>query len=245
MKARRQDVLPPGAFAACAAPARRYVMGLMSVRRRLHLAPLAVACALALAPAAARAAPAEPEASAEDEARLADGATVSYPQTIYRHGRRYVGGVSYTVINASVPELTGLLADSSAYTQVLPHARDTRLVARTGSDRLVEITQGNSLVQAAYTLLMRTDDGDRRVRFWLDRSRPHDIADAWGYFRVEPLADAPDGSPRVLLSYGILVDLGPGLMRDLFESRIQASMLTVPERLRAYAVRRFRGRPRA
>jgi hypothetical protein len=49
----------------------------------------------------------------------------------------------------------------------------------------------------------------------------------------------------VLLAYGILVDLGPGLMRDFFESRIQASMLTVPDRLRLYAQARFRGRPRA
>jgi hypothetical protein len=178
--------------------------------------------------------------SATDEARLAAGETVSYPQTIYRHGKRYVGGVTYTVVDASVAELTELLGDPAAYTAVLPHAHGAKIVGAAGQDQLVEITQGVSFLEAEYTLRMRTDDDHRRVRFWLDHGRPHAIDDAWGYFRVEPLPFAADGSPRVLLSYGILVDLGPGLMRDLFEARIQASMLAVPDRLRRYTASRFR-----
>jgi hypothetical protein len=180
----------------------------------------------------------------DDQARLADGQTVSYPQTLVRHGKRYIGGVTYTVVDASASELTSLLSDTDAYREVLPHARDARLVGAVDGDRLVEITQGTALVQAAYTLRMRKDDDGRLVRFWVDRSRPHGIDDAWGFFRVTPLPDAPDGSPRVLLAYGILVDLGPGLVRDFFESRIQASLLTVPTRLRAYASLHFRGRRR-
>jgi len=180
-----------------------------------------------------------------DELRLADGQTVTYPQTLYQRGRRYVGGVSYAVVDASVDELISLLGDMTAYTQVLPHARNAKLVGHRDGDRLVEITQGNAMVQAAYTLRMRTDNDGRRVRFWIDRSRPHGIDDAWGYFRVDPLPAGKDGAPRVLLSYGILVDLGPGLIRDFFEARIQASMLSVPERLRQYATRRFRARGRS
>ncbi len=216
---------------------------------RKNRAPLAMACLAAClvllsgAGSGAMAAAAElsPPPAVADEARLAAGQPVSYPQTLYRHGRRYVGGVSYVVIEASVTELTELLGDMSAYTAVLPHARAARVVGAAGEDRLVEITQGMSFVQAAYTLRMRTDGDHRRVRFWLDQGRPHAIDDAWGYFRVEPLASAPDGTPRVLLAYGVLVDLGPGLVRDLFEARIQASMLTIPERLRRYASTRFRG----
>ncbi len=212
-------------------------------RLRLSLAATLLASVLLGFPGRARAEPDDTTAiSASDQARLADGQTVTYPQRLYRHGKRYVGGVSYAVVGASVAELTALLNDMSAYTQVLPHARDAKLVGKLGGDRLVEITQGTSFVQTAYTLRMRADDDSRRVRFWLDRSRPHGIDDAWGFFQVDPLPEASDGSPRVLLSYGILVDLGPGLMRDLFEARIQASMLTVPERLRQYATLRFRGR---
>jgi hypothetical protein len=211
----------------------------MGVRRAL-LTVLVGAGALASTPRLAEAR-ATTSVSPDDETRLAHGETVAYPQTLYRRGQRYVGGVTYVVVDATVSELTGLLADPSAYRKVLPHARDARVLGDDGGDRLVEITQGTALVQAAYTLRMRTDDDRRRVRFWLDRSRPHGIDDAWGFFRVDPLPDAADGSPRALLAYGILVDLGPGLIRELFESRIQASLLTVPQRLREYASRRFRG----
>jgi hypothetical protein len=205
-----------------------------------------LACCLLCAPGTVRAEsePNGPDITQGDETRLADGQTVSYPQTLVRHGKRYIGGVTYTVVEASASELTSLLSDTAAYREVLPHARDARLVGAVDGDRLVEITQGNALVQAAYTLRMRKDDDGRRVRFWVDRSRPHGIDDAWGFFRVTPLPDAPDGSPRVLLAYGILVDLGPGLVRDFFESRIQASLLTVPTRLRAYASLHFLGRRR-
>lgn len=230
-----------------------YPEGTMGTRSTIARARL-VACALAglsstAAPARAEATPdvLVPAAVLSDETRLADGQTLSYPQTVVRHGKRYVGGVAYTVVNASVGELTSMLADPSAYRQVLPHARDARLMGTDDGDQLVEITQGLAFVQAAYTLRMRTDGDQRRVRFWVDRGKPHDVDDAWGFFRVETLADAADGSPRVLLTYGILVDLGPGLIRDFFEARIQASLLTVPQLLREYAALRFRAgaHPRA
>jgi hypothetical protein len=185
------------------------------------------------------------DVSAEDEAQLAEGRTVSYPQTVARRGRRYVGGVSYAVVHASVPELIEVFRDISAYREVLPYARAARLVGNVGSDQLIEISQGTAFVEAVYTLRMHMDADQRRVRFWLDPGRPHGLDDAWGYFKVDPLPDADDGSPRVLLSYGILVDLGPGLMRDFFEGRIQASMLAIPDRLQRYAAARFRSHHRA
>ena len=208
---------------------------------RVVVAGASLACTLLCLPLSATAS----DSFAEDQARLARGQTVTYPQTFMRHGRRYIGGLTYTVVEASIGSCTGLFNDSAAYRQVLPHTRDARFVGHHGPDRLVEILQGNALVQAVYTLRMRDQESPRSVRFWLDRSRPHGIADAWGFFRVEPLADAADGSPRVLLTYGVLVDLGPGIMRDFFESRIQDGLLSVPERLRSYAAVRFRGRPRA
>jgi len=47
------------------------------------------------------------------------------------------------------------------------------------------------------------------------------------------------------LTYGILVDIGPGLVRDLFEERLREMALTVPQRVRAYALAHFRTRGRA
>ena len=39
---------------------------------------------------------------------------------------------------------------------------------------------------------------------------------------------------RTLVTYGVLVDLGPGLFRDLFEERVKNAALTVPDRLRTF-----------
>ena len=34
------------------------------------------------------------------------------------------------------------------------------------------------------------------------------------------------------MTYGILVDMGPGLLRDLFEDRVRELALSVPDRVR-------------
>ena len=53
------------------------------------------------------------------------------------------------------------------------------------------------------------------VKFWMDRSRHHDVDDAWGFLRVEPM---PGG--RSLVSYGVLIaciaGFGVSLLGRLF-----------------------------
>jgi hypothetical protein len=166
--------------------------------------------------------------------RLSRGETVVRPQDMVAQGRRYVGGVTYTVIEATADELEALLDDVSAYEQILPRTKHANLVGADAGDRFVELRQGNALYETEYTIRVRKDPAQHEVRFWLDRSRPHGIADAWGFFRYEPLAQVSPGVPRVLLTYGILVDLGPGIVRDLFEERLRAMMLSVPQRVRQY-----------
>jgi hypothetical protein len=97
-----------------------------------------------------------------------------------------------------------------------------------GEDALLEVTHATPLLQAAYT--MRLHRRGREVRFWIDTTRPHDIEDAWGFLRVEPTADG-----RSLVTYGVLVDMGGGLLRDLFEERVRRAALSLPERLRDVA----------
>jgi hypothetical protein len=65
------------------------------------------------------------------------------------------------------------------------------------------------------------------VRFWLDPSRPHSIDDVWGFFRATRF-----DSEHALVAVGAAVDLGSGLIRMLFESRIQRSILRMPRRIR-------------
>jgi hypothetical protein len=173
----------------------------------------------------------------EESAELARGETVERPQLVERGGERLVGGVTYTVIEATPAELESLLDSVPSYETILPYTKSATLLARIDDDFIVTLRQGNAVVDARYTLRIRKDAPAGEVRFWLDRTRPHDIADAWGFFRVQPLPEITPGVPRSLVTYGILVDVGPGLVRSMFEPRIRRVVLTVPQRLRGYAAR--------
>jgi len=180
------------------------------------------------------AAPAHAEGLAADEtARLMRGETITREQTIERGGSRYVGGVTYTVLDATPEELSDLFDDVSAYARVLPKTKKATLIGKNGPDTFVELHQGNAFVDTSYTIRLRRSPTPNELRFWLDPTKPHSIDNAWGFFRYEPMTDAT-GAPKVLLTYGVLVDLGPGIVRDLFEERVRGAMLTVPARVRTY-----------
>jgi hypothetical protein len=176
----------------------------------------------------------------EDEnAALLRGETVTREQTIERGEKRYVGGVTYTLVDATPDEIDLLLDDMHAYEKVLPRTKQARLVGRNNGESYIELHQGNAIVDATYTLRVRR--GKNEARFWLDATKPHAIADAWGFFRYEPITDA-SGAPKVLLTYGVLVDLGPGLVRELFEDKVKVALLSVPRRLQAYVTENVRAR---
>jgi hypothetical protein len=150
---------------------------------------------------------------------------VARRQSLVRGERRYVGGVAYSIVDAPADRLTDWLANADVWRRFLPRTRSTRHVGSVSGDALVEVTHGSALLHARYTVRMRRDG--REVRFWMDSQRPHDIEDAWGFLRAEPLADG-----RSLVTFGVLVDLGPGLLRDLFEARVREAALSVPDRVR-------------
>jgi hypothetical protein len=113
--------------------------------------------------------------------------------------------------------------------RILPKTRSARRVGTTGNDTLVEMTNGTAIVQATYTMRVRRDGP--LVRFWMDPTCHHDIEDVWGFVRAEPMADG-----RTLVAYGILVDMGSGILGDLFEDRVRTLALSVPDQLRDLVV---------
>jgi hypothetical protein len=163
--------------------------------------------------------------------KLLHGETVSRTQELRRGARRYVGGVTYKIIDAGADEVASLLDDVSAWRRFLPKTRDAQRVGSVGDDILIEVTHGSALVKVAYTLRVHREG--RAMRFWMDPSRAHDIEDAWGFLRVEPM---PNG--RALVTYGILIDMGDGLLRDLFEGRVREVALEVPDGVRDVALQR-------
>jgi len=166
-----------------------------------------------------------------ESARLSHGDVVTRAQQLDRGTRHYVGGVSYAIVDATPAELANLVDDVSSWRRILPRTRDARRVGTDGGDVLAEITHGSLFVSVGYTMRLHREGNE--LRFWLDRTRPHDIDDAWGYIRAQAL---PDG--RTLLTWAILVDMGNGMLRDMFEGKVQQMALTVPERVKDVMVER-------
>ena len=185
-----------------------------------------------------------------ENATLERGGTVTSRESVNVGSGHYVGGHAYVIIDASPEELDALFEDVSTYPRILPYTKASKLIGREGGDLLVWLRQGTSILDASYTVRVRKEarpgraasaPGEARtVRFWLDLSRPHGIKDASGFFRYAPIAPGSRGQPRVLLTFGVWVDLGSGIVRALFEGRIQRAVLTVPQHLRTFVAERSR-----
>lgn len=185
---------------------------------------------------------------ASESARLEAGQTVIREQTFdsaamgYDSDRRLVGGLTYTLVDATPDELMTVLEDVANWKNLLPKTKSATVVESKGLDTFVELTQGTSLASAKYTIHLRHAPRDHTVRFWLDPSRPHAIEDAWGFFRAQEAPPAADGSPRTLLTFGILVDTGPGLVRSFYEERLRSTMMGIPQVVRQYVLANVRRR---
>jgi hypothetical protein len=174
--------------------------------------------------------------SAAELQSLARGEVVQRPVALTDEaGERLVGGVAYSYIDASPTELAVLLDDMEAYRKILPLTQSADLVGRNDFDQFVQFRQGTKLFSATYTVRVRRELDLGRVRFWLEPSQPHTIPDIWGFFRWQPV---PSMRPRILLTYGVLAQLGPAMLVQLFEARVQRVLLTVPGRLKDHLARR-------
>jgi carbon monoxide dehydrogenase subunit G len=216
------------ALLAAPAAAQPLDMRFVSTGAEVRL-PAARASRIAARPAPA---PAADALSRVERARLLSGETITRPIALERGEQRLVGGVSYQLVNASPAEVLAALMDVSSLPGALPRTKSAKLVDTSGRSARVELVQGNSIVEATYTVHLVRESEDL-LRFWLDGTRPHDIDDVWGYFRVKPF----DGE-RTLVTVGVALDVGPGLVRMLFEDRIQRVILATPGHIRDFVEQR-------
>jgi hypothetical protein len=164
-----------------------------------------------------------------ERAALVAGRTVGRPLRFSRKGGSYVGGVAYQVVRATPGEVLRVLADASALPAALPRTERAELVSSHGRSARIELVQGKAPFVVKYTLHLEQDTSGESIRFWLDPTRPHDVKDVWGYFRVQQF-----GHQHTLVTMAVALDLGPGLPRMLFEDRVERAILRAPAKIRAF-----------
>jgi Polyketide cyclase / dehydrase and lipid transport len=215
--------------------------------RRVHeraLTPLlralagVVACAALLLGGGlgtAQAAPADALTNGERATLLAHR-LVTRPMQFEAGGTNYIGGVSYLKLRAPAEAVLAVLQSVEDLPKILPRTKSARLIDVVGPVARVEVVQGKGAFEATYTLHMQRDPARNELRFWLDPSRPHDIHDVFGFFRVEPM-----GEGESLLTVAAALDLGSGLIGLLFEEAARRAVLAAPLNIRDFVERRALG----
>jgi hypothetical protein len=169
-------------------------------------------------------------ASPSAERRLLEaGDVVTRPLDFERGSSHYVGGIATGLVPASPERVLAAIHDVAALRVMLPHTKHVALVDAEGSSRRIELLQGSSLVEAKYTVELSPDGRPGELGFKLDRSRPHDIDDVYGYFKVERFDDE-----HSVVTVAAAVDVGSSFTIFLFGKKVQDVILSTPHAMRDY-----------
>ena len=183
----------------------------MLVSASLHAAPSASA--------SVRFTPAERDA-------LRAGEVVARPMHFDTDSGSYRGGLSYCVVQAPAAAVLSALSNVETLPQALPHTESARLIDITRGLARVELVHGGG---TTYTVVIERSPTRSQLRFWLDASRPHDISDVFGFFRVEPL-----GPGKSLVTVATALDLGSGLTQWFFSDAVERAILATPGQIRSF-----------
>ncbi len=198
-------------------------------RWTLGLVAASLACLALVVPALAQ--QTERGFSADERRRLEEGELVARPVARRRGALRLIGGSSWQVVDQP-PEVTWrALCDAPSYRHMLPAAQEARVVSHRPGQRVVRVSHAVGFVSARYHLRMRYDHDRRDVSFSLDEQRPNDLRAAWGFLSVAPFEDDPS---RSLVSYGVMADVGGGVLGGIMRGQIHEWMLRVPTTIRDY-----------
>ncbi|HEX2676787.1 MAG TPA: SRPBCC family protein [Polyangiales bacterium] len=200
------------------------------MRSKSLIAVSAAILALSALPAFANQSNAARELSKEERASLANGALVQRPLTQRRGSLDLMGGTSYQVIDAAPEVVWRALLDTPRYARMMPQVLEAKVVRSKGAERTVFVRQGAGPVQKAYYLKVNVHEDQKDITFSVDERRPHDLRAAWGFYNVRPYAD---GS-KTLLAYGVMADLGGGIVVALVRDEVHSWMLKVPQTVKRF-----------
>lgn len=195
----------------------------------------AIALIALLAASVVTPAPARAESSAaftaEEAAQLAAGKLVKRPKHV-RNGANLIGGTSWRVIDAPRETVWRALHDFGRYPEMMPQVVEARALPATGAERDVYVRNGHWPIFASYYLLLRDDHDTFTITFRLDHDRPHSVNECWGFVRLVPY-----GSGRTLMAFGVLADLGHGILTAVGGPMFQDAVLSIPSTVKKFIER--------
>ncbi len=142
--------------------------------------------------------------------------------------QHFVGGLAYLVIDRTPEQLSNIVRDVDRFRELLPACIEAKLVSVSpGGVARVHLVHQLGPISGGYTMKIAFTEGGMLGRFWLEHDPGGALDDGWGFVRLTPI----DDGAHTLVTWGVLFDLGPGVLRALFEGRIQKAALAYPRRL--------------
>ncbi len=136
---------------------------------------------------------------------------------------KLIGGTSWQLIEAPTGEVWEALINMKHYRSILPQVSDVRLVENRERERTLFIEHGNDLLSVCYYVDIKTDSDRREIAFRVDPRRECAVKAGWGFYLLRP-----HGKHRTVLVYGVMADIGEGIIPALMRDLIHEWMLKVP-----------------
>jgi hypothetical protein len=166
--------------------------------------------------------------TAEEAAQLAAGKLVKRPKHV-RNGMNLIGGTSWRVIEAPRETIWRALHDFGRYPKMMPQVIEARALPATGAERDVYVRNGRWPIFASNYLVLRDDPDAFTITFQLDHDRPHSVNECWGFARLVPY-----GAGRTLMAFGVLADLGRGILTAVGGPIFQDAVLSIPSTVKKF-----------
>lgn len=194
---------------------------------------LCVVGALVLAaPSHAHASLGSGEFSKSERKRLQRGQLVVRKTEEQRGSMRLVGGTSWQVADVAVGKVRPVINDVTRYAKLLPGVSSFKKVASKGGFETVRICHKAGGVEGCYYANVRFANGGRDAFFQLDSSMDNDLRAGWGFVRVSPW-----GNGKTLISWGVMADMGNGVLAGLIRPAVLDWMLKVPTTMKKHIER--------
>ncbi len=167
------------------------------------------------------------EFTASERRALRAGELVQRPATRNEGGFNYLGGNSWLRVRAPIETVWQTVRDTSTYPRLIPSLTDVTVLEDHPGRRLVRMQHRHSFATASYYARIRIDDERRHMSFELDRSRPHDLRAGRGFITLSAYRG------DTIVAWGVLADIGGGVVMQVFGPFLYDWMLKVPRCVRA------------
>lgn len=159
----------------------------------------------------------------DEKASLRAGELVVRETREVRGTYHLVGGTSWQVIDRPLDAVWQGLMDTPRYHRWMPQVSRALLTDGNDTQRLLRIEHDTGPFDVHYYLRAKVVKTRGDVTFRLAKTSDGSLKAAWGFFKVQ--AYGPD---RTLFSFGVMADIGDGLIAGVLRGTAQEWMLKIP-----------------